>query len=451
MTRLQPIPRTLPCALAISTLLASSLPVVAADLRIFWDQGFYPEEDAAIQAVVAAYQRESGKDVELTFYSQDEVSDKTLAALNAGGPPDLALAFGVSSYVPKWALDGMLADLSDVVTPIRQQFYPGVLDSARLRNGQTGETAYYAIPIGQFGHYIHVWKSLLDQAGIGVDQIPHEWDAFWAFWCDTVQPAVREATGRDDIYGIGLPMSADASDTVTGLSQFRDAYGIAYLSPDGTLTLDAPAVHAKTVQILADYTVVWRKGCTPPDSTAWTNIDNNKAFHDQRVVMTINSTLSITNALQAKRPDDYYRNTVTIAWPNGPDGKPFAIETGFISVVVFKDAKNVEGAKDFLRYLLSDARLGAYLEASLGRGLPAMPALLDTPFWQDAKDPHRTTAVAQLGQPVAASYPNLNPKYGQVDEEAVWEKAVHRIAADGVSPEQAADEAIARIKQMLAN
>jgi hypothetical protein len=31
----------------------------------------------------------------------------------------------------------------------------------------------------------------------------------------------------------------------------------------------------------------------------------------------------------------------------------------------------------------------------------------------------------------------------------VWPKAVHRVVADGISPEQAVDEAIARIKQML--
>jgi hypothetical protein len=31
-----------------------------------------------------------------------------------------------------------------------------------------------------------------------------------------------------------------------------------------------------------------------------------------------------------------------------------------------------------------------------------------------------------------------------------WERAVHRVAADGISTEQAVDEAIARIKQILA-
>jgi multiple sugar transport system substrate-binding protein len=450
MTRLQPNTRQLLGVLTLAPLLAGTSPALAADLRFVWEEGFYPEEDTAIEAVVAAYEQESGKDVELTFYSQEEVMDKTLAALDSGDPPDLALILGVGSYLPKWAQDDVLADLSDVVGPKEDQFFPGVLDNVRLRNSRTGETAYYAVPIGQFGHYVHVWKSLLDQAGIGLEDIPQEWDAFWAFWCDTVQPAVREATGRKDFYGIGLPMSADASDTVTGLDQFRDAYGFRYLSPDGELLLDDPAIRDNVVEVLADYTAVWSKGCTPPDSAEWTNIDNNKNFHDQRVAMTINSTLSISNALRAKRPDDYYENTVTIQWPNGPDGKPFPIEIGFIRAVVFKDAKNVEGAKDFLRYLLSEGRLGAYLEASLGRGLPTMPALLDAPFWQDPKDPHRTAAASQLRQPVAPSYPNLNPKYGQVDEEAVWEEAVHRIVADGLTPEQAADEAIARVKQIMA-
>jgi hypothetical protein len=33
--------------------------------------------------------------------------------------------------------------------------------------------------------------------------------------------------------------------------------------------------------------------------------------------------------------------------------------------------------------------------------------------------------------------------------EGVWPKAVHRVVAEGISPERAIDEAIARMKQLL--
>jgi hypothetical protein len=40
-------------------------------------------------------------------------------------------------------------------------------------------------------------------------------------------------------------------------------------------------------------------------------------------------------------------------------------------------------------------------------------------------------------------------RHGRVEEEQVWQKAVHQIATESLTPEQAADEAIARVKQIL--
>ena len=42
-----------------------------------------------------------------------------------------------------------------------------------------------------------------------------------------------------------------------------------------------------------------------------------------------------------------------------------------------------------------------------------------------------------------------NWRHDLVQKEGVWAKAIHRVAAEGISPEQAVDEAIARIKQIL--
>jgi ABC-type glycerol-3-phosphate transport system substrate-binding protein len=47
-------------------LLAIFGPASAADLTIWWEEGYYPEEDKAIEAVIADFEQASGKDVELT-------------------------------------------------------------------------------------------------------------------------------------------------------------------------------------------------------------------------------------------------------------------------------------------------------------------------------------------------------------------------------------------------
>lgn len=127
-----------------------------------------------------------------------------MAALEAGAPPDFAFGFWLLDYVPEWAHDDRLADLSPAIGSFSNLFDPDTLDYATRLNAATGERALYGLPIGRSTTLV-LWKSLLEDAGFTLDDIPNEWDAFWSFWCDQVPPAVRRATGRDDIWGVGLP------------------------------------------------------------------------------------------------------------------------------------------------------------------------------------------------------------------------------------------------------
>ena len=133
-----------------------------------------------------------------------------------------------------------------------------------LLNQKTGQRALYALPIGRITNHVHVWKSLLEQAGFTLADIPKEWNAFWSFWCDQVQPAVRKALGRDDIWGVGLIMSGEASDTQYQFFQFLAAYDADYVTRDGRLVIDDPEVRRRLIEAIDAYTAVYRKGCTPP-------------------------------------------------------------------------------------------------------------------------------------------------------------------------------------------
>ena len=93
-----------------------------------------------------------------------------------------------------------------------------------------------------------------------------------------------------------------------------------------------------------------------------------------------------------------------------------------------------------------------YLNFSGERMLPPISKLLEQPYWLDTTDRHRMAAVMQVAsRPLAHSYAAAsgNWRHELVEQERVWGKAIHRVAAEGITPEQAVDEAIARIKQIL--
>jgi multiple sugar transport system substrate-binding protein len=425
----------------------------AADLVVWWEQGYYAEEDEAVREIVMAFEEETGKQVELAFHEPAEAEAKMQAAVEAGQPPDFAFNLRIDQYFMKWAVEDRLVNLTDAIGAFSDLFDPDGLARVHAHNAGTGETALYGLPIGRSTNYLHVWKSLLDKAGFALEDIPKGWDAFWSFWCDQVQPAVRLATSRDDIWGIALNMSGQApGETDVQFMQFVDAYEAEYVTPDGRPVIQRPEVRQKLISAMDSYTAIYRKGCTPPGSTSWDNGDNNKQFLAQTVVMTPNETLSIPNALKRDRPDDYLENVATIEWPLGPDGEAFPIGGDLYYAVVFKAGGHAATAKEFVHFLVAEGWLAHYSNFAGERMLPPMPKLLEQPFWLDPSDPHRMAGVMQISaRPMEYNYANVSGdwRYGRIWEERVWAKAIHRVATEGISPEQAVDEAIARIKEIL--
>jgi multiple sugar transport system substrate-binding protein len=435
-------------------LLLAPLGARGADLVVWWEEGFYDQANEAVAEIVAAFEQETGKEVELVQPAQDEIFEKARVALEAGQPPDFLFSTVSEKWAAQWAYEGRLADLEGALGPALDLFDADALEASTLLNGSTGQRGLYALPMGRGSNHIHVWSSLLERAGFTLADVPKEWRAFWSFWCDQVQPAVRMALGRDDIWGVGLPMSVAAvSDTFNELEQFQLAYQASWLDRDRRLQVDDPEVREGMIHALSDYTAIWSKGCTPPDATSWTNSDNNKAFLAQTVVMTANTSLSIPAALKRERPEDYYDNAVTMEWPDGANGQPLLIY-GFVNrAVLFKAAGNPALAKDFVRFLAEEGWLAHWLTFMGDQFSPPMRKLLDQPFWLDSSDPHRMAAAVQiLSRLHYDSLLGVRDKEWQsppIFAENVWGKAVHRVAAEGISPEQAVDEAIARIKQIL--
>jgi multiple sugar transport system substrate-binding protein len=152
--------------LLAATLATAPLGARAADLVVWWDEGYYAEERHAVEEIVAAFERQTGLQVELVFHSESEHPEAIEAALEAGEPPDFAFGYFLDYNIGPWASDDRLVDLSDAIGHFADLFDPDVLSWTVWVNASTGQKALYGLPMGRTAYHIHVWTSLLEHAGL---------------------------------------------------------------------------------------------------------------------------------------------------------------------------------------------------------------------------------------------------------------------------------------------
>ena len=447
-------------ALIAAGMLAAATPVAAQEkLVVWWAKGFYKSEDDALYDAIKKYEAKTGVKIELSQYAPQEMIPKTVAALDAGTPPDVAYAdvydFQVAS---KWAYEGKLEDLTDVIGPIKDKFLKGTVETTYLYNDKTKKKAYYAFPLKQQTMHIQYWISMLADAGYKPSDIPTTWKAYWDFWCDTVQPAHRSKTGKKT-YAVGHPMGVDSSDSFYSFLTFADAFNVKLVDDSGKLLVDDPKVKAALVATVRDYSSIRTRGCTPPSSTSWKDPDNNVSFHNQTTLLTHNATISIaakwlddannpnlTAEQRATAKKNYEENIATAGFPKKPDGSPMIYRAAVKVGVIFENSKNKKRAKEFVAFMLQDENLTPLVEGSLGRWYPVTKTGTQSKFWQ--ADPHRKAVQAQFNAGTTPFEFTKNYKFTILNNENVWAKAVSRVVNDGWTPEKATDEMIARIKQV---
>src|SRR5437773_2740971 len=192
---------------------------LAADkLVVWWNKGYYPEEDAAMQKIVKEFEATHKAEVDLSFTAQEDLLKKITAALIAHRVPDVAFCFYNDwQVVPKFGWDDQLADVSDVIQALRPRYNEKLLPVAFVLNGKTKKRAYYGVPIEAQTMHIHYWRDLLREVGMADDpaKVPMKWDDYWTYW-KKAQDALRkkDPAKYGKLYGLGMTESTRASDTL---------------------------------------------------------------------------------------------------------------------------------------------------------------------------------------------------------------------------------------------
>jgi multiple sugar transport system substrate-binding protein len=238
--------------------------------RVWWIQSFYPAETEALSQIVSEWEKKNNTKVEITFYNDGSINRDAENALNNGNPPDILFSNTAEfALYPKLAWQNKLVDVSDVVEPVKDLFSPIALKAVSYKDGATNQRSYYAVPIAQLSAGLHYWRDLLSDVGLSDTNIPKEWDGFWQFW-ETAQDLAK-TKGKKDVYGIGLPMSAEATDTIFMFEQFLEAYGVDLLDDNGQLKVDDPQNRQGIIAALTKYAGFYKSQHVPPKAVQWTD------------------------------------------------------------------------------------------------------------------------------------------------------------------------------------
>jgi multiple sugar transport system substrate-binding protein len=261
------------------------------------------------------------------------------------------------------------------------------------------------------------------------------------------------------VFGVGSPMGIESTDSYKSFLAWVDAYDVKLVDDTGKVLVGDAKVRQGLIGALKDYTDLYAKGCTPPQSTGWKDGDNDLAFNGRTVALTPNSSLSVAGkwlddanndklgtAQRAQGRKAYDELIATAGFPKKPGGSPMLSRADVKLGVIFQASRNKARARDFLKFLMEEDNLRPYVESALGRWFPVTKDSQKSVFWQ--ADRQRKSIHDQFMAGTMLFEFTWNYRFATLDSENVWAKAMHRVVNDKVPVDKAVDELIARIKEV---
>ena len=181
-----------------------------------------------------------------------------------------------------------------------------------------------------------------------------------------------------NVYGLGFNVTTNGNDPNNVFNYFLIAYGGQdIVTKDGKLHLDDPKVREAAIKALTYPTTAYKEGFVPPGAINWNDADDNNAFHAKQIVMDLDGTISTEVAVLSQGKKEDYDDIVTMGLALSNDGKPVPSQAANACGLIPKGAKNVEVAKDFLKYLIQPKVNNEWLKTGLGRNIPCMPSIVE--------------------------------------------------------------------------
>jgi multiple sugar transport system substrate-binding protein len=365
-------------------------PAFAQQKTVHWLKwvDFVPATDLMFRReMMPEAEKDLGIKVNLETVNGNDLQPRITAGIQSGAGPDIIMSF--NSYTHLYA--NSVVDMGALAEEVGKR--EGGIYKYAQAICSNGKGVYMGMPWAVIGGMIAYRKSWLDE--VGATKFPDTWETY------------REVAKK--LKAKGRPFGQTLGHT------FGDAPGFTYpylwswggkeVEADGkTVVLNSK----ETVESVKFMTGLWKDGMDE-GGLAWDDTNNNRAFLSQTISATLNGASiyieSLRRAEQYKteKGEPLNKDILHAPLPKGPAG-----QFGFHllqSNMLMKYSKNQDAAKEFLKWLHTEANYRKFFESQKGFATPCTAKWENDPLWN--VDPVMTPykVAARLGQAIGFAGP----------------------------------------------
>jgi multiple sugar transport system substrate-binding protein len=345
-------------------------PEAGAKLNLLRWKRFVEAEDKAFVAMVDAFTKATGVEVNVSNESYEDVQPKASVAANTG--QGLDLVWGL--YSLPYLFPEKCMDLSDVANYLGGK-YGGWVPSGELYGKAGGK--WICLPVAATGSLINYRISSMEKAGF--KEFPKDTGAFLEL-CKGLKANNTPA---------GFALGHASGDANTWLHWALWSHGGALVDKDGKVSINSPetAKALEYVKQLFDTFI--------PGTVSWNDSSNNKAFLAGELHCTDNG-ISIYVTSKREKPE-IAADMNHAYFPVGPVGKPTELHLAF-NLLAFNFTKYPQACKAFAAFMQEAQNFNPWIEAAQGYLSPFLASYEKNPVWTaDPKTtPYRDVAKRSL-------------------------------------------------------
>ncbi len=383
---------------------------------VYWGGLIFSDEaNQMLVDEVTAWGEANGVATETVMINQNETNQKVSAAVESGTMPD-ALDMGLDLLLLLSAADELsdLGELYDAIGAAQGGWYESVDASVapeKLGGARTG------VPFGAGGNLLFSRTDALEAAG--QTPPPETWQAL---------SEMAAAAQEPPLYGMGLALS-NVGDGNLQISVMQ-SYGGRVANDEGTTcTIASP----ETAAYLEWVSSAYEAGLFPPGATTWDGAGDNTAYLAGQAIFIAN-TGSVSIAMDEDDPE-LAAATSYSPLPAGPEERISPINPNVRAIPT--STQDQERARSLVEHLQNPEFLARYYAVAIYG-----PVLQDQADFEAFTGPVRAGLADLVTNGTAPGAPDVyNTAYADFSANFIVPKMVQRVVIDGLSIEQAMEEA----------